>query len=51
MEISDARVDLGVFPIRDIPECLKSVQDVLMVLGRILEHLWDEHGSDADSWV
>jgi hypothetical protein len=47
MEISDAPVDLGVFPIRDIPERLKSSWDVLTVAGLILEHLREEHDSGA----
>jgi hypothetical protein len=45
MEISDALVDQGVFPIQDIPERLKSVQDVLMAVGLILECLREEHAS------
>jgi hypothetical protein len=39
MEISDALVNLGVFPIRDIPEHPKLAKDVLTVAGLILEHL------------
>jgi hypothetical protein len=40
-EISIALVDLGVFPIRDIPWRLKSAQDVLMVANLVLERLSD----------
>jgi hypothetical protein len=39
MEISDALVDRGVFPIRDIPAQPRSAQDVLMVASLVLEHL------------
>jgi hypothetical protein len=39
MEISDALVNLGMFPIRDIPADLKSAQDVLTTASLILEHL------------
>jgi hypothetical protein len=51
MEISDALVNLGVFTIRDIPERLKSAQDVLMVASLILERPREEHASDTSSWV
>jgi hypothetical protein len=37
--ISNALVDLGMLPIRDIPELLKTTQEVLVVAGLILEHL------------
>jgi hypothetical protein len=49
MEIPDALVDRGMFPIRDILEHLKSAQDVLTVAGLVLEHLWEEHASGVDS--
>jgi hypothetical protein len=39
MGISDALVDLGVFPIWDIPQRPKSGQEVLVAAGLILEHL------------
>jgi hypothetical protein len=51
MEISDALVDLGAFPIWDIPAHPESAQDVLMVVSLILERLWEEHASSADLWV
>jgi hypothetical protein len=38
IEISNALVDLGMLPISDIPQLLKSSQDVLMAIG-LLEHL------------
>jgi hypothetical protein len=47
-EISDA---LGVFPIWDIPQRLKSAQDVLMAAGLILEHLREENAFGAGPWV
>jgi hypothetical protein len=51
MDISDALIDLGVFPIRDIPLCPKSAQDVLAVVDPILECLREEHASVADPWA
>jgi hypothetical protein len=51
MEISDALVDLGVFPIWDIPTHPMSAQDVLMAASPILEHLREEHASGAEPWV
>jgi hypothetical protein len=51
MKISDALVDLGMFPIWDIPEHPKSAQNVLMAAGLVLERLLEEHASDASSWV
>jgi hypothetical protein len=49
MEISDALVDLGMFPNWDIPESPKSAQDVLVVASLVLECLWEEHASDVGS--
>jgi hypothetical protein len=37
MEISNALVDLGMFPIQDIPVQLRSVQDVLTAASLVLE--------------
>jgi hypothetical protein len=39
MKISNALVDLGMSPIRDIPQLLKSALEVLAVTGLILERL------------
>jgi hypothetical protein len=50
MEISDALVDLGVFPIRDIHEHPQSAQDVLTAVGLILECLREERDSGAGPW-
>jgi hypothetical protein len=50
MEISDALVDLGMFPIRDIPWHPKTTQGVLVVVGLILELLREEHASDVGPW-
>jgi uncharacterized protein with PhoU and TrkA domain len=47
MEISDALVDLEVFPIRDIPERPQSARGVLTVASLVLEHLWEERDSGA----
>jgi hypothetical protein len=51
MEISDALVDLGMFPIRDIPSKPRSTQDVLTVVRLVLEQLWEEDASVASSQV
>jgi hypothetical protein len=51
MEISEALVDLGVFPIWDIPKRPKLARDVLTVAGLILECLLEDHASGAGSWV
>jgi hypothetical protein len=47
MEISDALVDLVMFPIRDIPEHPQLARDVLTAVGPILECLWEERDSGA----
>jgi hypothetical protein len=51
MNISDALVDLGGFPIRDILAYPKSAQDVLTVANHILEHLREEHASGASPCI
>jgi hypothetical protein len=51
MEISDALVDLGMFPIQDIPAYPESAHDFLTVSSLAMEHLREEHASDADPWV
>jgi hypothetical protein len=47
MEIPDALIDLGVFPIWDIPLLLESAQEVFASADLILECLREEHASDA----
>jgi hypothetical protein len=51
VEISDALVDLGVFPIWDIPTHPMSVQDVLTATSLVLEHLREEHAYGVRPWV
>jgi hypothetical protein len=51
MEISNALVDLGAFPIWDIPVHPESAQEVLTTHSLILECLREEHASDASPWV
>jgi hypothetical protein len=41
MGISNALVDLGMLSFRDIPQFLKSAQEVLMAAGLLLEFLRD----------
>jgi hypothetical protein len=43
MEISNALIDLGMFPIQDIPVHPKSTQDVLTAASLVLERLQEEH--------
>jgi hypothetical protein len=47
MEISDALVEQGVFPIQDIPMKPRSAQDVLTGASLVLERLQEEHASSA----
>jgi 5-carboxymethyl-2-hydroxymuconate isomerase len=49
-EISDALVDMGVFPIRDIPQRPMLAQDVLTIVGLILDHLREEQSSSVGPW-
>jgi hypothetical protein len=51
MEIFDALVDLGVFPIWDIPFLLKSAQEDLASASLILERPREEQASDAGPWI
>jgi hypothetical protein len=48
--ISNALIDLKMLPIRDIPQILKSVLEVLIAVGLILERLREEHASGAGPW-
>jgi hypothetical protein len=45
MGTSNALVDLGALPIRDIPQLLKMAQEVLVAAGLILECFHEEHAS------
>jgi hypothetical protein len=51
LNIKDVTVDLGVFPIRDIPAQPRSAQDVLTVASVVLEHLREEHAPSTGPWV
>jgi hypothetical protein len=37
MKISSMLFDLGIFPFQEIPQLLKSAQEVLMAVGLLLE--------------
>jgi hypothetical protein len=50
MKMSNVLVDLGTQPIRDIPQLLKTTQEVLVATSLIMEHLREEHASDAGPW-
>jgi hypothetical protein len=47
MEITDALINVGLFPIRDIPWLPKSTQEVLALTGLILEQLQEERASNV----
>jgi hypothetical protein len=51
MEISNAQVNLGMFPIQDILVQPRSAQDALTVASLVLECLREEHTSGASPWV
>jgi hypothetical protein len=48
--IFNALVDLGMLPVQDIPQLLKSVCEVLTVAGLILEDLSEAQTSGAGLW-
>jgi hypothetical protein len=50
MEISNSLVDVGMLPIRYIPQLPKMAQEVLAAAGLILERLQEVHASDAGPW-
>jgi hypothetical protein len=50
MEISNSLVDVGMLPIRYIPQLPKMAQEVLAAAGLILECLQEVHASDAGPW-
>jgi hypothetical protein len=47
--ISNALTNLGMLPIRDIPQLLKIAQEVLATAGLIVERML-EHESSASPW-
>jgi hypothetical protein len=51
MGISNGQVDIGVFPIWDIPLHLMLAQEVIAVIDLILEHLREEHASGTGPWI
>jgi hypothetical protein len=50
MEVSNTLVDLGMMPIRDIPQLPNMAQEVLAVADLILERLREEHASRTELW-
>jgi hypothetical protein len=50
MGISNALIDLGMLPILGISQLSKMAQEVLAVVGLILECLLEEHASDVGPW-
>jgi hypothetical protein len=51
IEISNALIDLGVFPIQDISAHSKVAQDVLTVANLNFEHLRVEHATGVRTSV
>jgi hypothetical protein len=51
MEIFDALVDQGVFPILDILAHPMLAKVVLMAVSLVLEHLREEHAWNISPWV
>jgi hypothetical protein len=49
-DISKVLVDLGMPPIRRIPQDPRRADDVLEVMGVILERLWKAYDSGHDPW-
>jgi hypothetical protein len=50
VEISNALADLGMLPVQNIPQLLKSAQEVLTTTGLLLERLWEAQTSGASPW-
>jgi hypothetical protein len=50
VKISDVLVDLGMLPVQDIPQLLKSTPEVLPVANLILKLLQEVLDSDAVPW-
>jgi hypothetical protein len=48
--ISNALTNLGMLPIRDIPQLPKIAQEVLAMAGLIVERMLEEHESSASPW-
>jgi hypothetical protein len=48
--ISNALVNLGMLPVWDIAQFLKSAQEVLTMTGLLLEHLREARASSAGPW-
>jgi hypothetical protein len=51
MEITDALINVGLFPIWDIPRLPKLTQEVLALTGLILEQLQEERASNVGPWI
>jgi hypothetical protein len=50
MRISVVLVDLGMLLVQDIPQLLKSAQEVLRTADLILKHLQEALASDVGPW-
>jgi hypothetical protein len=50
IEASNTLVDHGMLPIRDILQLPKMAQEILKVVGVILERLQEEHASSIGPW-
>jgi hypothetical protein len=50
MEASNTLVDLGMLPIRDIPQLPKTAHEVMVAVGLILERMREGHASSTGPW-
>jgi hypothetical protein len=50
MEINNALADLGTLPVQDIPQLLRSAQEVLAVASLPFEHLTEAQASGTGLW-
>jgi hypothetical protein len=50
MRISNVLVDLGVLPVQNIPQLLKSAQEVLPAVNLLLQCLHEALASDTGPW-
>jgi hypothetical protein len=50
VQVAGLLINLGLLPIEDIPQLLKTAQEVLPVVDLILKCLQEEMASNTDPW-
>jgi hypothetical protein len=50
VQVAGLLINLGLLPIEDIPQLLKTAQEVLPAVDLILKCLQEEMASNADPW-